>query len=67
MLNMVVTTSMDRDASLDSILVYIQIQIKVEEGEFSLCPLCLTKTNLSDVDDITGRKRPVSVQMLQFA
>lgn len=47
-LNMVVTTSMDRDASLDSILVYVQIQIKVEEDEFSLLTafLCLTKTNL---------------------
>lgn len=38
-LNMVVTTFMDRDACLDSILVYVQIQIKVEEDEFSLCPL----------------------------
>lgn len=45
-LNMVVTTVMDRDASLNSILVYVQIQIKVEEGVCSLCLLCLTKTNL---------------------
>lgn len=38
-LNMVVTTFMDRDASLDSILVYVQIQIKEEEDKFSGRPL----------------------------
>lgn len=32
-LNMVVTTFMDREACLDSILVYVQIQIKMERGE----------------------------------
>lgn len=31
-LNMVVTTFMDREACLDSILVYVQIQIKMEGG-----------------------------------
>lgn len=30
---------MDRDASLDSILVYVQVQINVEEDEFSCRPL----------------------------
>lgn len=55
---------------LDSILVYVQIQIKVEEDDFSLCPFCLTKKKKSyDVflNDVTGRKGPVSVQMLQLA
>lgn len=42
---MVATTFMDRDACLDSILVYVQIQSKEEEDEFSCCPLCLTKNN----------------------
>lgn len=41
-LNMV-TTFMDRDACLDNLLVYVQIKIKVEEDELSLCLLCLTK------------------------
>lgn len=30
---------MDRDASLDSVLVYVQVQINVEEDEFSCRPL----------------------------
>lgn len=37
---------MERDACWKSILVYVQIQIKVEEGEFWLCLLGLAKTNV---------------------
>lgn len=57
---MVVPTSMDKDACLDSILVYVQIQIKVEEDEFSCCPFCLTKTNLMTLMVLQAGKTSLS-------
>lgn len=61
----VVTTLMERDACLDSILVYVQIQMK-GEGDGS-SPLYLTKKNLNWRWWGYRQERPVSVQMLQLA
>lgn len=55
-LSMVVTTFLDREACLNSILVYVQIQIKVEDNEFSLPPPSNKNKSLSDIDGVTGRK-----------
>jgi len=59
-LNVVVITFMDRDACLESILVYVQIKVNAEGGEFSFFFASSVLSNekkkeiLSNVEVVTG-------------